>query len=159
MYPAMRIRLQNELLLINILAILLIIVITFFPSNVLRIILGLPLLLFFPGYTLIVALFPRKNALASIERVALSFGLSIAVVPLIGLILNHTLWGIRLEPILTSITIFIVVTSLIALVSSVEIGSGREAYPFLQFKSASMEGTKLRRQDSIHYPHSGNTRS
>lgn len=110
----MRIRLQNELLLVNILAILLIIIITFFPSNVLRIILGLPFVLFFPGYTLIAALFPKRNALDSIERVALSFGLSIAVVPLIGLILNYTPWGIRLEPILISITIFILATSLIA---------------------------------------------
>jgi len=28
-----------------------------------------------------------------IERVALSFGLSIAIVPLIGLVLNFTPWG------------------------------------------------------------------
>ena len=112
--PAMRIRLQNELLLLNILAVLLIIIITFFPSNVLRIILGLPFVLFFPGYTLIAALFPRRTTLDSIERVALSFGLSIAAVPLIGLILNYTPWGIELEPILISITIFIIATSLIA---------------------------------------------
>ena len=110
----MRIRLQNELLLINILAILLIIVITFFPSNVLRIILGLPLMLFFPGYALIAALFPKKSALDGIERLALSFGLSIAVVPLIGLVLNYTTWGIRLYPVLISLTIFIAVTSVIA---------------------------------------------
>jgi len=63
---------------------------------------------------LIAALFPRRNALDSIERVALSFWLSIAVVPLIGLILNYPPWGIKLEPILISITIFIVVASLIA---------------------------------------------
>ena len=110
----MKIRLQNELLLVNILVILLIIVITFFPSNILRIILGLPFLLFFPGRTLIAVLFPRKNALDGIERVALSFGLSIAVVPLIGLILNYTPWGIRLYPILISLTIFIIITSVIA---------------------------------------------
>ena len=110
----MRIRLQNELLLVNILAILLIIIIAFFTSNVLRIILGLPFVLFLPGYTLIAALFPRRNALGSIERVALSFGLSVAVVPLIGLILNYTPWGIRLYPVFLSLTIFILATSLIA---------------------------------------------
>jgi uncharacterized membrane protein len=38
----------------------------------------------------------------------LSFGLSIAVVPLIGLALNYTPWGIRLEPILLSLLIFII---------------------------------------------------
>ena len=110
----MKVRLQNELLLINILAILLIIVITFFPSNVLRIILGLPLMLFFPGYTLIAALFPKKSALDGFERLALSFGLSIAVVPLSGLVLDYTPWGIRLYPILISLTIFLIITSVIA---------------------------------------------
>jgi len=110
----MRIRHKNELLLLNILTVLLIIVITFFPSNVLRIILGLPFVLFFPGYTLIAALFPRRNALGSIERAALSFGLSIAMVLLMGLILNYTPWGIRLYPILISLTIFIIATSVVA---------------------------------------------
>ncbi|MHB8987039.1 MAG: DUF1616 domain-containing protein [Eubacteriales bacterium] len=42
-----------------------------------------------------------------IERVALSFGLSIAVVPLVGLILNYTPWGIRLAPILASLLVFV----------------------------------------------------
>jgi len=110
----MRIRLQNELLLVDILVILLIIIITFFPSNILRVILGLPFLLFFPGYTLIAALFPNKNALDSIERLALSFGISIAVVPLIGLILNNTPWGIGLYPTLIGLTIFIIITSVTA---------------------------------------------
>lgn len=110
----MRIRLQNELLFIDILAILLIIFIIFLPSNVLRVILGLPFLLFFPGYTLIAALFPKRSALGGIERVALSFALSIAVVALVGLILHYTVWGIRLYPILIGLTIFILGFSIIA---------------------------------------------
>jgi len=73
----------------------------------LRIALGLPFVLFFPGYALIAALFPKKDDLDGIERVALSFGLSIAVAPLIGLGLNYTPWGIRLAPILLSLIIFI----------------------------------------------------
>jgi uncharacterized membrane protein len=72
------------------------------------------MVLFFPGYTLIAALFPRKSSLGGIERVALSFGLSIAVVPLIGLMLNYTPWGIRLYPILVSLTAFIVILSVVA---------------------------------------------
>lgn len=82
-----------------------------FTTGPLRIGLGLPFVIFFPGYTLLSALFPKRDDLSGIERVALSFGLSIAVVPLIGLILNYTLWGIKLYPILTSITLFIIVTS------------------------------------------------
>jgi len=107
----LRVKSENELAAISILSVLLIIIIAFLPSNPLRIVLGLPFILFFPGYTLIAALFPKKAELGSIERVALSFGLSIAVVPLIGLILNYTPWGIKLYPILVSITLFILVTS------------------------------------------------
>jgi len=106
-----KIGLSGDLIVINILALLLIIIIALFSSNVLRTILGLPFLLFFPGYTLMVALFPKKGDLSGIERVALSFGLSIAVTALVGLILNYTPWGISLYPILLSLVLFILVTS------------------------------------------------
>jgi uncharacterized membrane protein len=71
-----------------------------------RIPLGLSMVLFVPGYTLIAALFPKIKDLDGIERLALSFGLSIAVVPLIGLGLNYTPWGIRLTPVVISLAIF-----------------------------------------------------
>lgn len=73
----------------------------------LRNIIGLPFVLFLPGYALIAALFPAKSDLDGIERTALSFGMSIAVVPLIGLGLNYTPWGIRPFPILISLSAFI----------------------------------------------------
>jgi uncharacterized membrane protein len=76
-------------------------------ETILRNVLGLPLVLFLPGYTLIAALFPAKSDLDGIERTALSFGLSIAIVPLIGLILNYTPFGIRPLPVLVSLSIFI----------------------------------------------------
>ena len=110
----MKSRLDNDLWLIGILTILLAVVIAFLPSTVARIILGLPFLLFFPGYTLMSALFPKRGSLGGVERVALSFGLSIAVVPLIGLVLNFTPWGIKLEPILISLAVFIIVASGVA---------------------------------------------
>lgn len=75
-------------------------------ETVVRDILGLPLVLFLPGYSLLAALFPAKSDLDGIERTALSFGLSIAVVPLIGLALNFTSWGIRLLPILVCLSVF-----------------------------------------------------
>jgi len=75
-------------------------------ETVVRNILGLSLLLFLPGYSLIVALFPAKSDLDVIEITALSFGLSIAVVPLIGLGLNYTPWGIRLLPIQICLSVF-----------------------------------------------------
>ncbi len=73
---------------------------------VLRIPIGLLMVLFVPGYVLIAALFPRAGDLDGIERIALGFGLSIAVVPLIGLGLNYTPWGIRLIPVVISISAF-----------------------------------------------------
>ena len=106
---------SNQKVLIAIIAItLLLFPLVAFTSGVLRIIFGLCLILFFPGYTLLSALFPRKGDLSGIERVALSFGLSIAIVPLMGLILNYTPWGIRLYPILIAITIFIFAAAAIA---------------------------------------------
>lgn len=74
-----------------------------------RIILGLPFVLFIPGYILIYALFPPQKIsqrLSTIERISLSFGFSIALIPLLCLVLNYTPWGIRLESILFSILIF-----------------------------------------------------
>ena len=106
---------SNQKILIAIIAVTVILFpLVAFTSGAPRIIFGLCLVLFFPGYTILSALFPRKNDLGGIERVALSFGLSIAIVPLIGLILNYTPWGIRLYPILISVTIFILARSAVA---------------------------------------------
>jgi uncharacterized membrane protein len=79
-----------------------------------RVLLALPLVLFIPGYALIAALFPTDEDLDLIQRIALSFGLSIAVVPLIGLGLNYTPWGIRLDPIVLSLSLFTIIMVLIA---------------------------------------------
>lgn len=85
-----------------------------FTSGALRIILGLPLVLFIPGYILLSALFPGRGSLSGIERITFSIGLSIAVAIIIGIILNYTPWGISLYPILISATIFVVVTASVA---------------------------------------------
>lgn len=93
---------------------ILFIYVPFLNETPVRVLLSLPIILFIPGYILIAALFPQKNELDLIERIALSFGLSIAVVPLIGLGLNYTPWGIRLDPIVTSLSIFIFIMGVIA---------------------------------------------
>ncbi len=92
----------------------------------LRVVFGLPFVLVLPGYALVAALFPeagdghtseeaeengagdeggRGSGVDGVERVALSFGLSIAVVPLVGLVLNFTPFGIRLVPVLVSVSL------------------------------------------------------
>jgi uncharacterized membrane protein len=83
-------------------------------ETIIRSALGLVMVLFVPGYALIAALFPGKKNIDGIERAALSFGLSIAVSPLIGLGLNYTPWGIRLDPIVVCLTIFTLACVLVA---------------------------------------------
>ncbi|MCJ7511164.1 MAG: DUF1616 domain-containing protein [Dehalococcoidia bacterium] len=80
-----------------------------------RIGLSLAFVLFLPGYVLLAALYPRKDDLDPVERLALSLGLSIAVVPLIGLGLNYSPWGIRLNPMLAFVTLFIILTAGVAI--------------------------------------------
>jgi len=80
----------------------------------LRVVFGIPVVLFIPGYALIAALFSKKTDIDGIERIALSFGLSIALVPLIGLGLNYTPWGIRLDPIVVSLTLLTLCLCIIA---------------------------------------------
>jgi len=99
---------------LNLLVIILVLVVIFFPDNFLRIIFGIIVVIFYPGYTLVAALFPGKERLDGVERVALSFGLSLVTVSLIALILNYTRLGVRLEPVLYSVVTFAFITSAIA---------------------------------------------
>lgn len=94
----------------------------------LRVLLGLPFLLVLPGYALVSALFPEAGPsdadadddldkpwigrIDGLERAALSFGLSIAIVPVVGLGLHFTPWGIQLVPIL--VTLSLVTLALVA---------------------------------------------
>jgi len=89
----------------------------------LRVVVGLPFVLFSPGYALVAALFPERarstddgdhEGIDGIERVTLSVGLSIAVTPLLGLVLNFTPWGIRLGPILVAVGGFTLVATGVA---------------------------------------------
>ncbi|TFH03777.1 MAG: DUF1616 domain-containing protein [Methanosarcina sp.] len=79
-------------------------------ESFIRTVLCLPLVLFLPGYALIAVLFPTKTGLEGIERAALSIGMSVAVVPFIGLGLNNTSFGIREVPLLASLSVFIILT-------------------------------------------------
>lgn len=156
------------------LSVLLLMVLVAVPAATpLRIVLGLPFILFFPGYALVSALYPERpivigeaqdaaeedgygrsltsaarrqirkdrkargriadpdedeqgnnrkvKGIDGLERTALSLGLSIAISPLIGLVLNYTYdWdprhlGIRLTTIFGSLFLFVMVTSIVAI--------------------------------------------
>jgi hypothetical protein len=85
-----------------------------FPIVYLRYVLGSIFVLFLPGYSLIKALFPLRE-IDNIERTALSIGMSLALVPLVGLLLNYTLWGIRLTPITVSLLSLTIILSIAGL--------------------------------------------
>ena len=73
-----------------------------YPLIYIRNILGAIFVLFLPGYSLIKLLFPKKE-IDNIERTVLSIGMSLALVPITGLILNYTPWGIKTTPITLSL--------------------------------------------------------
>ncbi len=65
-----------------------------------RALLGIPFVLYIPGYLLQGLFFPLHTDIDSIERVGLSLGLSIALVTLLALLINTLPWGLHAWPIL-----------------------------------------------------------
>lgn len=99
-----------------------------------RIIFGIPLVLFFSGYSLTAALFPRKDDLDVIERIALGFGLSIAITPLLGLALNYTPFGIRLLPVLITLSGFIIGVSILACIRRIALPEEEIFFAHFRFR-------------------------
>jgi uncharacterized membrane protein len=99
---------KKDLIFIVAFVIVSVVIIAVPPLNAtpLRAVVGFPLVLFLPGYSLVSALFPGKDELDITERIALSIGLSICIVVFIGLALNYTPWGIRLGPVLVALSTF-----------------------------------------------------
>jgi len=79
---------------------------TSYPPVLVRWFLGGVFVLLLPGYATVQALFPQFREVSAIERLALSVGLSLALDPLVGLVLNYTPWGVELTPIVISLIIF-----------------------------------------------------
>ncbi len=86
-------------------------------GNMVRVVFGISMLIFVPGYSLVSALWPKAKlveqpaddrvaqngrSIDSLERIALSFGLSIVILSLTGLLLHFTSLGITLESTLAS---------------------------------------------------------
>ena len=83
-----------------------------------RIILSIPIIIFIPGYLLVYVLFPEKTekSLDVVERIALGFGISIAIVPLFGIVLNYSQWGLALQPLILTLETFIFIMGVIAII-------------------------------------------
>ena len=96
-----------------------------------QLLIAIPVLLFVPGYVLVSALFPGEGeqgagileerepdapaSLDFVERVALSFGMSVALVPIFALVVG-TFWGFSRPVVLTSLTAALLVGIVVATV-------------------------------------------
>lgn len=85
------------------------------PMVYFRYIFGSLFMLYLPGSSFIELLYSNNHDLPQLERITLSIGLSLALVLLVGLALNYTPWGIRLVPIILSLSLLTIIIGLGAL--------------------------------------------
>ncbi|MGB9929589.1 MAG: DUF1616 domain-containing protein [Methanosarcina sp.] len=111
-----KIKLPIDLLLVAGLVLLtdILVLVPVLSGSFLRTDLGILMVLLLPGYALTAAIFPAKKDLEGLERALISLGLSISIVPLLGLILNYTNWGIREIPLLVALSAFTLLMCVIA---------------------------------------------
>jgi uncharacterized membrane protein len=107
----MRVNLKNEYSLLFILSLFLLVLVS--DLTMIRTILGLPFVLLLPGYLLTAVLFPKADDLEGLDRAVLSVGLSIIIVPLIGLLQNYLPSGISLLPMMFSLTVFNIILAVL----------------------------------------------
>lgn len=93
-----------------------------FPLAYVRNVLGVIFVLFLPGYAFVKAVFQKKlpvktssESLENIERFVLSIAMSIALTPMVGLILYYTPIGIDLTPITLSLLTLTIAFATIAM--------------------------------------------
>lgn len=99
-----------DFLILAVLSCVLVLVVFALPAwtSPLRVFFSLVFVLVAPGYALGALLFPKQGDIDGVERLVLALGLSVAVVPLVGLLLNYTPWGIRLLPMTLGLALFTV---------------------------------------------------
>ncbi len=76
---SLKVTIRNELAILIAATVFLVVTVVLFPDNALQIVLGVLFLLFFPGYAVMAALFPRAGNPDAIERIVLSLAASIAL--------------------------------------------------------------------------------
>jgi len=111
----MWIRRHIDLLLFDLLTILIITNSVFVHSHAVQLVLGLPFLLFIPGYSLTVVLFPKDHQLNNLEKIAASLGLSICMFIIIGIIINYT-FGFSFYPFYSIMMLLVILLSILAII-------------------------------------------
>jgi uncharacterized membrane protein len=72
-----------------------------------RLVLGVVVVLFAPGYCLVALLVPRRAALDQAERIGISIGASVALIPLMALLLDALPGGLRPWPVVVAESVWI----------------------------------------------------
>ena len=110
-------------------------------TTYLKAVLGIIYISFLPGYSFISYLFPKAGSINLSERLLLSFATSVAIVTLLGFILNYTPFGIHLEVMAIILYVFIVVFAILTLLRrrAINIGSLRLLHWTGVFNSAHKE--------------------
>ena len=96
-------------------------------ETALRVVFGFGLVFIIPGYVFVCTLFPDNSEIDTIERIALSMGLSIAITIFTGFALNYTPWGIRLAPILLSLSAITLLFTVTAAGRRLMAGNGEDS--------------------------------
>lgn len=132
----------------------------------LRVPLGFAFILFVPGYVIVAALFPQRgesprresprrgtfererdatafwavpwrSRIDGVERAALSFGLSVAIVPVIAILLNLSPWRVRLVPIAVVLSAVTLLAVSVAAIRRVNVpADDRFRVPFREWAAA-----------------------
>jgi hypothetical protein len=79
-------------------------------DSLFRFIFTIPALIFIPGYCLTAVLLPDNRSASNLRRIALSLGLSVAIVSLVVVLLYFSTWGIQLNPLILFIVILVVLS-------------------------------------------------
>ncbi len=121
-----------DLAVLSVVAIVAYGIVTAFPAgHELRLIAALPLVLFLPGYALISVLFPATarasgeavtpgigptRGIGGVERCGLAFVVSLAIVPVVVIVLAVSDWGLTTESIATTLVVWTVALAQIGVV-------------------------------------------
>lgn len=82
--------------------------------GIIRFIFSVPFVMFLPGYNFHMILFPGKDQIDELERIAISIGFSLAVIPVVAFVLDYTRIGLGIWTIFWAELLLIVVLSALA---------------------------------------------
>ncbi|MEY7849618.1 DUF1616 domain-containing protein [Natrarchaeobius sp. A-rgal3] len=134
-------------------------------SAFLRIAVGFPLLLFVPGYATVAALFPRaatvereadssplvdRLEVTDGERVALAFGLSLAVLPLLGLVIAALSWSYSTPIVVGVVCVYTLSAIWIAAIRRLRVPAERRYRFDLTHKASALHAAVFGTKSTVH---------